>query len=326
MISMDRYRFIRVAAGCLLLGSTGIFAQTLPRQPVRIAVLSPGSNEARSVFTAFRTRLRALGYEEGRDLALVFYFAKGLDALEPLARVIARESFDVVLADGRFAAQAMHSISRTIPIVAVAGEPVASGLAASLARPGSNVTGVSTMSVDLGRKGIEIMREILPGARRIGIIGPSVLPPPTYRALEAGAAALKVKLRHIIIRTEVDAERELAPAAIANVDGLVLPANAIIGGLIATLIRLINAAAKPAIFGDRDSVAGGGLAFYGFDIDEAFRLCATVVDRLLKGANPATTPFEQPTRIALVLNLQTARTLNLKFPPSLIARADELIQ
>ena len=295
---------------------------------VRIAVLSPGSSEARSVFTAFRTQLRALGYEEGRDVALVFYFAKGTDALVPLARVIARESFDVILADGRLAAQAMYSVTRTIPIVGVAGEPVEAGLADSLARPGRNVTGVATMAVELGSKGIEIMHEILPSAHRIGMVQrqAAVTSPPYFRALEARAAALGVKLRHIIILSGADAERELAPAAIADIDALVLPANAIIAGMSATVIRLINAAAKPAIYGDRDFIAAGGLVFYGFDIDEAFRLCATVVDRVLKGASPATTPFEQPSRIALVLNFKTARALGVKFPPSLIARADEVIQ
>ena len=133
-------------------------------------------------------------------------------------------------------------------------------------------------------------------------------------------------LRRIVILTQADAERELAPAALRDVDGLVLPANALIGGLIAPLVRLIQAAGKPAIYGEKDFVAAGGLVFYGFDIDEAFRRCAGVVDRVLKGADPATTPFEQPTRIALVVNLNAARSLGLKFPYAVIARADEVIQ
>ena len=151
-------------------------------------------------------------------------------------------------------------------------------------------------------------------------------PGAAYSALEDRAPSLGVVLRRIVIRSQIDAERELAPAKLADVDGLVLPSSALIGGLSATLVRLINAARKPTIYGDRDFVAAGGLVFYGFDIDDAFRLCAIVVDRVLKGANPATTPFEQPTRIALVLNITTARALGLKFPPSVIARADEVIQ
>jgi len=314
------------AAGSLLVVPLAVLAQQSPRRIVRIAILSPGTSEARSVFTAFRAQLRALGYEEGRDVALEFHFAQGSERLAALAQTIAREGVDVVLADGRLAAQAMQAASRTIPIVAVAGEPVTAGLAASLARPGGNVTGVATMAIQLGAKQLEILREILPSARRIGVVEALMSPTGGYRSLEERAASLGVALRRIVIRTQVDAERELAPTALGDVDGLVLPANAVIGGLSATLVRLINAAGKPAIYGDSDFVAAGGLVFYGFDINDAFRRCASVVDRVLKGANPATTPFEQPTRIALVLNLKSARVLGLKFPPSVIARADEVMQ
>ena len=199
-------------------------------------------------------------------------------------------------------------------------------MAVSLARPGGNVTGVATMAAELVSKQLEFLREILPTARRLGVVEVSMSAGAVYRANEERAASFGVALRRIVIRTQVDAERELAPTALGDVDGLVLGSNAIIGGLSATLARLVHAAGKPAIYGDRDFVAAGGLVFFGFDIDDSFRLCASVVDRVLKGANPATTPFEQPTRIALVLNLKSARTLGLKFPPSVIARADELIQ
>jgi putative ABC transport system substrate-binding protein len=317
---------MHAAAGSLLIGPLAALAQQSPRNIARIAILSPGASEARSVFTAFRTQLRALGYVEGRDVTLEFHFARGGEQLAPLARTIARDGADVVLADGRLAAMAMRATSRTIPIVAVAGEPVASGLAASLARPGSNVTGVATMAVELGPKQLDFMREIVPSARRIGVVDASMSPGTPYGAVERRAASLGVALRRIALQTHVDARRELTPLALDDVDALVLPSSAIIGGMSATLVPLINAARKPAIYGDRDFVAAGGLVFYGFDIDDAFRLCASVVDRVLKGANPATTPFEQPTRIALVLNLKSAHTLGLYFPPSVISRADELIQ
>jgi len=322
----DRRAFMCTAAGSLLITPLAVLAQQSPRRIVRIAILSPGTSEARSVFTAFRAQLRALGYGEGRDVVLEFHFAKGTERLAALAQAIAGEGVDVVLADGGLAARAMHAASRTIPIVTVTNDPVGAGLAVSLARPGGNVTGVSTMAAELVSKQLEFLREILPTARRIGVVEVSMSAGAIYRANEERAASFGVALRRIVIRTQVDAERELAPTALGDVDGLVLGPNAIIGGLSAPLVRLINAAGKPAIYGDRDFVAAGGLAFYGFDIDEAFRLCARVVDRVLKGANPAMTPFEQPTRIALVLNLKSARTLGLKFPPSVIARADEVIQ
>ena len=322
----DRRAFLCTAAGSVLVVPLAVLAQQRPRRIAKVAILSPGMSEARSVFTAFRSRLRELGYEEGRDVVLEFHFAKGSEGLAALAQTIAREGADVVLADGGLAARAMHAASPTVPIVTVTSDPVGNGLAASLARPGGNVTGVASLGPELMPKQLELLREILPSARRIGVIAVSMSPETTYRAIEERAASLGVALRRIVIRTQVDAERELAPTALGDVDGFVLGPNAIIAGLSAPLVRLINAAGEPAIYGDRDFVAAGGLVFYGFDIDEAFRLCARVVDRVLKGANPATTPFEQPTRIALVLNLKSARTLGLKFPPSVIARADEVIQ
>jgi len=322
----DRREFVRTAGGGLLMIPLAALAQPTAPKVARIAILSPGANEARSVFTAFRTQLRTLGYAEGRDVTIEFFFGKGSEQLAAQAQTIARKGVDVVLADGRMAAQAMQAATRTMPIVAVAGEPVLNGLAASLVRPGGNVTGVATMAVELGAKQLEFLLEILPAARRIGMVDASQRPGPAYRSYEERAAAFRVALRRIVIQTRADAERELAPAALGDIDGLVLPANALIGGLIAPLVRLIEAAGKPAICGEKDFVTAGGLVFYGFDIDDAFRRCAGVVDRVLKGADPATTPFEQPTRIALVVNLKAARALGLKFPQAVIARADEVIQ
>ena len=322
---IKRRSFVSMAGGSLLSVPLATFGQQLVPKVVRIAILSPGASEARSVFTAFRAQLRALGYEEGRNVVLEFFFAKGTERLTVLALDIVRKGADIVLADGRLAAQAMQAASRTLPVVAVAGEPVLNGLAASLSRPGGNVTGVATLAAELGPKQLEFMHEIVPSARRIAVIDVT-RDPATYRSFDERAASLGVTLRRIVIRTQADAERELAPAALRDIDGLVLPANAIIGGLVAPLVRLILAAGKPAIYGEKEFVAAGGLIFYGFDIDEAFRLCARVVDRVLRGADPATTPFEQPTRIALVVNLKTAQALGIKCPFSVIARADQVIQ
>lgn len=318
--------FVCTASCSLLIMPLAVFAQKSATKVVRIAFLSPGGSEARSVFTAFRTQLRVLGYEEGRDVALEFSLANGPERLSPLAQEIVRKGVDIVLADGRLAAQAIQSASRTLPVVAVAGEPVLNGLAASLHRPGGNVTGVATLAAELGPKQLEFLHEILPRARRIAVVDATLEPGVAYRSFEQRAASLRVTLRRIVIRTQADAERELAPSALADIDGLVLPANAIIGALVPPLVRLIHEAGKPAIYGEKDFVAVGGLVYYGFDIDEAFRLCARVVDRVLKGADPATTPFEQPTRIALVVNLKTAGALGLKFPSSVLARADQVIQ
>ena len=322
---MDRRVFLSTAAG-LIVVPLAVLAQQAPRRVVRIAVLSPGASETRSVFTAFRTQLRALGYEEGRDVVLEFHFANGVERLAALAQAIAAgNGTDLVLADGRFAAQAMVLASRTIPIVAVTGDPMALGLAVSLAHPGGNVTGIATLSTELAAKQLELLREIVPSARRIGVINVS-MGADAYRALEDRAAALGVALRRLTFQTQIEAELVLAPAALGNVDGLVVPPSALLAGMSATVVRLINAAGKPAVYAERDFIAAGGLALYGHDIDDAFRRSASIVDRVLKGANPADTPFEQPTRIALVVNLKTAKALGLTIPQSVLLRADEVIQ
>jgi len=293
---------------------------------MRIAVLSPGTSETRSVFTAFRTQLRALGYEEGRDVVLEFHLASGSERLAALAQTIAAGNCtDLVLADGRYAAQAMVSVSRTIPIVAVTGDPVALGLAVSLAHPGGNVTGIATLSTELAAKQLELLREIVPSARRIGVVDVSI-GAATYRVLEDRAASLGAVLRRLTFQTQIDAERVLAPAALGNLDGLLAPPSALLARFSATVVRLVNAAGKPAVYAERDFIAAGGLVMYGHDIDDAFRRSASIVDRVLKGASPADTPFEQPTRVALVVNLKTAKALGLTIPQAVLLRADEVIQ
>jgi putative tryptophan/tyrosine transport system substrate-binding protein len=210
-------------------------------------------------------------------------------------------------------------------LVAVTGDPVALGLAVSLAHPGGNVTGIATFSTELAAKLLELLREIVPSARRIGVVNVSI-GADANRALEDRAAALGVALRRLTFQTQIEAERVLSPAALGNVDGLVVPSSAPLARLSTTVVRLINAAGKPAVYAERDYIAAGGLALYGHDIDDAFRRSASVVDRVLKGANPADTPFEQPTRIALVVNLKAAKALGLTIPQSVLLRADELIQ
>ena len=322
----DRRAFMCTAVGTLLVVPLELLAQGSPRRIMRIAILSPGTSETRSVFTAFRTQLRALGYEEGRDVVLEFHLASGSERLAALAQAIAaRNSTDLVLADGRVAAQAMVSASRTIPIVAVTGDPVALGLAVSLAHPGGNVTGIATLSTELGAKQLELLHEIVPSARRIGAVNVS-FSAAGYRALEDRAASFGAALRRLTFQTQIDAERVLAPAALGDVDGLVVPPSALLAGMSATVVRLINAAGKPAVYAERDFIAVGGLVMYGHDIDDAFRRAAGVVDRVLKGASPADTPFEQPTRVALVVNLKTAKALGITIPQSVLLRADEVIQ
>jgi len=327
---MMKAKLQRRSAIAAILGAAfaarGAAAQQTPARIRRVAILSPGTTETRPIFVAFRTRLRELGYVEGRDVVLVFHLAHGRERVPAAAQDILGQGADVVVADGGVAAIAMHAAGCSIPIVAIFGfDPVALGFAKSIARPGGCMTGVATISELLDPKPLEFLREIVPAARRIGVVS-AFITEPIRRVLEERATILGFALRYILVKTPEDAARELAPAALADVDGLLVPANAIIGGLSAVVAPLINAARKPAIYGDRDYVSAGGLAVYGYDIIDAYRQLAVSVDRILKGANPGDLPFELPTRIELVVNLKTAQAIGLSLPQSIVARANEVIE
>jgi putative ABC transport system substrate-binding protein len=299
-------------------------AQRSSSRVTRIAILTSGTDRDRPIFLAFRKRLRELGYDS-QDDQVTLYSATAGQPLDVVAQTVVSANPDVVLADGYLAAQAMAAKTRGIPIVAVMGDPVARGLAASLARPGGNITGVSTISDELIMKQIELTFQIVPAARRIGIVDPGIIDT-RYRQFEDRAASIGVTLRRIFVRSLADANHELTPAALRDVEGLVFPPNAVFGSLSAPLARMVSAARKPAVYGDRDFVAVGGLVFYGIDIEAAFRRSAEIVDRVLKGANPAETPFEQPSRVELVINVRTAKALGIRIPQPLLLRADQVIE
>jgi putative ABC transport system substrate-binding protein len=320
-----RRALIRGLVGLIVLAPGITIAQRAPSRVTRIAILSSGWDRDRPIFVAFRRRLRELGYEEGYNVQLMFYFPSAREPLSALAQAIVRESPDVALADGSIAARALAVVTRNIPIVAVTGDPVARGLAASLARPGGNVTGISTISDELIAKEIELISQIIPTARRVGLADAGIVDA-HYLQLEQRSASMGISLRRITVRSKADAEREITPAALRDVEALVFPPSAVFGSISASLARLIAVASKPAIFGDRDFVAAGGLVFYGINIEDAFRRSAELVDRIIKGAIPAETPFEQPSRIELVINLRTAKALRLSIPQSLVLRADQVIE
>lgn len=319
----------RQALAALALAATAPFpgrAQAPRTGPARIAVLSPGVADQRGVFEAFRSRLRELGRLEGRDIAIEFHFARGMERLPELAAGIRAAGADVVVTDGQGATMAMHATGCLIPIVAVAGfDPVQRGVAASMARPGGCVTGVAVLADQIGPKGLELLREIVPAARRIGVFY-ATIDQPTQDALVARAAALKVELRHIVVTGAAEVQRQLAPSAISDLDGLVQLPGPLLAGLAATIVPILSAIRMPVVFSDRDFVAAGGLAVHGYDIFETFRQLAGYVDRILRGARVGDLPFEQPARIELVVNLATARAMGIELPPLLLARADEVIE
>jgi putative ABC transport system substrate-binding protein len=273
--------------------------------------------------------LRDLGYADGRNLVVERRFADGkIDRLPRLARELVQLQADVILAVGAEAAQAARDTTVTVPIVMVVGvDPVARGWVASLSRPGGNVTGVTIVAgTVLAGKRLELIREAVPRATRIAVLatGESFSSAQSQEAQKA-AAALRVKL--VIVQLQgTDYDRAFATMVAERADALfVLMSPA----LTRDRQQIIDRAAKhrlPAIYEWREHVEVGGLMSYGGSIVELSRRAAVYVDKILKGAKPADLPIEQPTKFEFVINLKTAKGLGLTIPPSLLQRADEVIQ
>jgi putative ABC transport system substrate-binding protein len=304
----------------------GIAVAQQPQSMRRVAILTSGANADRPIFGAFREELRRLGYIEGATIAVTIHLARGDTAwLEALAHAIVRDAPDVIVADGGPAAMALHDLTRDIPIVAIGGlEPPLRDLANSLARPSGNVTGIATYTLELGVKQVELLHELIPAARRIGATG--TFTEQGRRALSDAGARLGLAIRWIDSQTTADIERDLAPAALADVEGLVVTQNATLAALSALVVAKINAAGKPAIYGEREYLESGGLATYGFDFVAEYRRLASFVDRILRGASPGLLPIERPQRLTLAINLRTAHALGITVPPSLLLRADEVVE
>ena len=318
-----------VIAGLL----SAVFAPSIasgqaPQRPARLAFLTSGANESRPEFQVFRARLRELGWVEGSNLMLTFHLARGsgTERLAPLAREIAESGADVVLADGRVATLAMAAASQTIPIVSIMGlDPTTLGLAASLARPGGNVTGITIYSESLNPKRLEFLRELAPSARRIGVVFASSDDAAQRTVLEAGAT-LGFDMRRLFIDSLAKVAHVLAPSVLSEIDAVLVSSDALLDASPQPVVAQINAARKPAIYPSRAYADVGGLASYGVDLAGAFQRLAGYVDRVLRGQNPAEMPIERYERLELVINLRIARDLALSLPDAFFARADEVIE
>ena len=275
-----------------------------------------------------RRLLIDLGYVEGRNIRLEFRNAAGnVDALPALAQEIVRQGVDVIVAISTPAALAANKATQTIPIVAFAAvDPVASGLADSLRRPGRNVTGVAVLSEETTVKRVELMREAFPQAVGLGFVSTRVGRGAQNLApfLETGRK-LGFTVESIDIDDPADLAKALSPAALARFDGLVFAPDVVLNAHEAEVIKLVGLSGKPAIYASPDWVANGGLMSFGPDFSDASRHLIAQLDRVLKGAKPSELPFERPTKFDLRINLRTAKALGIELSPTVIARADEVI-
>jgi len=321
----------RVAASvlvimCVLSASSGASAQARAAVP-RIGVLSPFLGPDTAFFETLRQRLQELGYVEGRSVSFVYRAAEGFDQLQALALEMVKLNVAVIVTAGPQGVRAAMNATRTIPIVmGNVGDPVNQGFIASLAKPGGNVTGVSSLNTELSAKRLALLKDTLPRARRIAMLvyldsGPDH----DVRETRTAAQLLGLHVQRVDVRLD-DLARSFSDAKKERADAVDVLASAWLNAHRERLVELAAQNGLPAIYESRDYVDAGGLMSYGQNITLLFRRAATYVHKILKGATPADLPWEQPSQFELVLNLKTAKALGLTFPPSLLLRADQVIE
>jgi putative ABC transport system substrate-binding protein len=328
---MDRRVFLGALAGSVLLTAPFPAEAQQPGKVYRIGVLeqggSPGPNP---IYEAFRHPLRELGYIEGQNLVLENRFAEGrAERLPDFAAELVRLKVDVIVAGGTLGPLAAKHATGTIPIVlAAAGDPVGTGLVASLAKPGGNVTGLSNHSADLTGKRLQHTKEVVPGLSRIAVLWNAANPIAelVFKETEIAARTLGVQVQSVEVRRSEDFDSAL-PATVSGGAGALFVIDDPL--VFRNRMRIADFAARnrlPATAFYKQFAEAGGLMTFGASLADLYRRAAIFVDKILKGAKPADLPVEQPTTYELVINLKTAKTLGLTIPPSLLQRADQVIE
>lgn len=324
----------RLAFGLVLLVIAGapvpIAAQSPARTP-RVGVLSGGSAATSAARNeALRQGLRELGYVDARSIVLDYRYADGRsERLPALAAELVRLNVDVIVTSGDHPIRAARQATQTIPIVvAIAGDLVGPGHAASLARPGGNVTGFITIGPEAGVKRLELLKAAVPNVSRIGMLwNPSnVVNVAMLKEMKLAAPTLRVQLLALDVSRADDLENAFRAAVRERTEALVVFADTV---LVTHRARVVDFAAKyrlPAMYGNQDYMDAGGLMFYGPSVADMYRRSASYVDKILKGAKASDLPIEQPTKFELMINLKTAGALGLTIPQSLLLRADHVMQ
>jgi putative tryptophan/tyrosine transport system substrate-binding protein len=336
---MIRREFMTLLGGAAVIWPLAARAQR-PAKVSRIGYLSPGAGVSPSgtfthFFVTYRRNpflegLRELGWVEGQNVAIEHRFSIGqANRLPALAGELVALNVDVIMTASTPAAKAAQNATRTIPIViADPGDPVQLGLVASLARPGANITGVISIAPDLATKRLALLKEAFPTTTRVGVLWNPAIPPAevALKELQAAASVLGISLQFVEVPGQdgfaeafATITRERAGALFVFPDPLTFNNSELIVGF-------ANKNSIPALFGAREFVDVGGLMSYGPSYPAMFRRAGNYAGRILKGANPADLPVEQPTRFELIINLKTAKSLGLDIPPTLLARADEVIE
>jgi len=316
---------------CMMLASICVSAHAQRLEKPRIGYLfglSPSASTER--VEAFRQGLHALGYVEGKNIFIEYRWADGeIDRLPDLASELVRLKVNAIVTAGptptRFAKQATVAI----PIVmAWDSDPVGNGFVSSLARPGGNITGLSTLAPEISGKQLELLKQIVPKLSRVAVLGTSTVPgnSEALRSTQLAAKTFGLQLNYLDIRDPHDVEMAFKAARDGSADAVLALASRVLFSQRLHIAELALKSRLPTIFGDPELVQAGGLATYGVSINDLFRRTATYVDKILKGAKPADLPVEQPTKFELVINLKTAKQIGLTIPPNVLARADRVIR
>jgi putative tryptophan/tyrosine transport system substrate-binding protein len=326
---MQRRHFITLLGGMALACPLGLYAQPLGRM-ARIGFLGSASaaGSAKSV-EALRNGLRDFGYVEGRNIAVEFRWAEGrYDRLPELVAELIQLNADVIVTHGTPGTRAAKKVTSIVPIVmAISGDAIATGLVTSLARPEANVTGSTFFIPQLNAKRLELVKEACPHVARVAALSNPNNPvsKPIIPAMQAAATPLKLEFDVVEVRGPSEFDSAFASMAKRRVDAVVITEDGEFAASFGAMATLA-AANKVASIGAQEYAQAGGLIGYGADLLGLYRRAAYFVDRILKGAKPADLPIEQPTRFELVINLKTAKTLDLEIAPAMLARADETIE
>jgi putative ABC transport system substrate-binding protein len=329
---MSRKVFVFI---CLLLAVflRAVFAEAQqPKKVPRIGYFqAPPSSAVAARTDAFRQGLRELGYIEGKDIVIEYRYAEGKpDRIPALAAELVHLKVDVIVSGGSLLTRAAKEATSTIPIVMAQDiDPVGNGFVASLARPGGNITGLSTLAPEISGKRLEFLKEIIPKLSRVAVLGTSTQPGNTQQLKETQltAQAFGVKLQYLDVLSPKDIEPAFRESSKGRADAVVMMvAGAVAAAHRTQIFELAVKSRLPTMYPQNTYVSAGGLMSYGVSFPDLDRRAATYVDKILKGAKPADLPVEQAKTFELIINLKAAKQIGLTIPPNVLARADRVIR
>ena len=328
---MNRRKLLQIFGAAFVVASGSALAQA-SRKPARVAVLSSTNPEIRSTFwQAFKDEMTKLGWVEGRDVVYIYRYTRGDSTrFDALAGELVAEKPDLIFTGSLGAALAAKRATREIPIVfGYINDPVGSGLVASLARPGGNVTGFSGQGTELSGKYIELLREIQPGLRRVSFLTTSLGTPSSaamFKQVEQAGRAMRVEVEAIEVTGLDRISEAFNTLARKRPDGVVVNTTPTLLTELSQIAERMTSLRIPAVYTLAEAVVAGGLMSYAAQLADNYRRAASYVDRILKGAKPADLPVQQPVAFALVVNLKTAKAQGIRIPQSVLLRADRVIE